>query len=129
MAAGEANDGSYPWTVPREDSSLCRVRVEEADGDPTDADYSDGKMRQKIIQAEFLREDMDFDLDLLGFDNDNPDQEIDLNEDNDPSDDHSTVWVLGDMRLDVGGDVGEEEVQVVIDSWELFTGLKAIRCE
>jgi hypothetical protein len=36
VVAGTANDGSHPWTVPDSPSTTCLVRVQEADGDPSD---------------------------------------------------------------------------------------------
>jgi len=36
IMADTADDGSYDWTVPAQISDLCRVRVSENDGDPTD---------------------------------------------------------------------------------------------
>ena len=40
IAAATENDGSHDWTVPQVSSSLCRVRVQETDGSPSD--QSDG---------------------------------------------------------------------------------------
>ena len=37
VVSGTANDGAYSWTVPNTPSANCRVRVQEADADPTDA--------------------------------------------------------------------------------------------
>lgn len=37
VIAGEANDGSYLWTLPPDiDSIRCRVRIQDPDGDPGD---------------------------------------------------------------------------------------------
>ncbi len=36
VATGTANDGSYAWTIPDTPSTTCLVRVQEADGSPSD---------------------------------------------------------------------------------------------
>ncbi len=40
VAADEANDGSYSWTVPNAPSTSCLVRISESDGDPLDGSNS-----------------------------------------------------------------------------------------
>ncbi len=41
IATGETNDGIYTWTIPDDISTTVTVRVQEADGDPTDTSDAD----------------------------------------------------------------------------------------